>query len=112
MDLKDFGARVRLQRLQKGWTQERLAREAGISTAFVGHIERGTRTASIETLVAIANCMDVSTDYLLGGSLENKPLLPYPQSVSHVGERARLGSLLTELQHCLSHWNDSEEDPT
>ena len=103
MDLKDFGARVRMQRLQKGWTQERLAREVGISTAFVGHIERGTRTASIDTLVAIANCMNVSADYLLGGSLKSQIAMPSSQS-------NRFRSLVDEMQRCLDNWNNSDSN--
>lgn len=42
----------------------------GISLSFLGHIERGTRKASLETLIAIANVLLVSVDALLQDSLD------------------------------------------
>ena len=36
----------------------------------MGHIERGTRVANLETFVAICNALNVSPDYLLYDSLE------------------------------------------
>lgn len=36
-----------------------------LSTAHIGHIERGTRALSIESLITLSNVLDVSTDYLL-----------------------------------------------
>lgn len=108
MDLKDFGARVRLQRLQKGWTQEHLARELNISTAFVGHIERGTRTASIDTLIALAMCLDVSTDYLLAGSMKRDPLLPKPLPDDGNTDSNRFNDMITELQNVLQRWSSDK----
>ena len=50
-------------------TQEQLAEMTGISASFLGHIERGSRVASIDTLVALCNALNVRADYLLAGSL-------------------------------------------
>ena len=50
-------------------TQKTLAEKAGISLPFYGHIERGTRKASLETIIGIANALRVSTDMLLQDSL-------------------------------------------
>lgn len=70
MDYNQLGKRIRQQRKLKKWTQEKLAEMAGISVSFLGHIERGTRKASVETLVAIANSLQTGTDFLLSDSLE------------------------------------------
>jgi transcriptional regulator with XRE-family HTH domain len=40
--------------------QQRLAGLVGISTAYASYIERGDRTASLETLIGIAEALDVS----------------------------------------------------
>lgn len=54
-----IGSRVRRRRKELGLTQEQLAEMAAISTPFLGHIERGTRKCSVETLVHIAEALDV-----------------------------------------------------
>ena len=62
MDYIDLGRRVRKQRVSLDWTQEQLAEKVGVSTSFVGHVERGSRKASLETRVALANALHVGVD--------------------------------------------------
>ena len=69
MNYEAFGRRVRAQRKLSHMTQEQLSELAGISLSFLGHIERGSRKASLETLVSIANALKISTDMLLQDSL-------------------------------------------
>ena len=69
MNYEALGKRIRAQRKIARMTQEELAEQAGISISFLGHIERGTRKASLETLVALANALKISTDILLQDSL-------------------------------------------
>ena len=71
MPYKEFGKRVKQQRNLAQMTQEKLAEKAGISFAFVGHIERGTRKASLETVVKLANALKVSPNVLLQDSLDD-----------------------------------------
>ena len=68
---KNFGRRVKQQRKLARLTQEKLAEKAGISFAFVGHIERGTRKCSVDTLVKLANALGVSPNFLLQDSLDD-----------------------------------------
>ena len=73
-----IGLRIRYLRRQRHWTQEALAERAGISTSFLGHIERGSRKLSVETLNRIALALNCSADELLGTGVEaqiNLPLL-------------------------------------
>ena len=60
-----IGKRIRAQRKLKGMTQEQLSQTAGISLSFLGHIERGTRKLSVETLYAICMALDCSSDQLM-----------------------------------------------
>lgn len=63
---KRLGSRVHFFRTQKKLTQEKLAEKVGISLSFLGHIERGTRKASLETFAKLVIALDCSADELLG----------------------------------------------
>lgn len=67
----DLGKRIKQQRIMARMTQEKLAEEAGISLSFLGHIERGTRKASLDTVVKICNALKVAPDLLLQDSLDS-----------------------------------------
>ena len=69
MDFKALGAKIRTERKNMRLTQEQLAERVGVSTNFIGQIERGERKLSLETLVALANALGTGVDYLLSGSL-------------------------------------------
>lgn len=64
-DYAEIGKKIKEARKKMGWSQERLARETNISTAFVGHIERGTRVMSLETFIKICDALTLSPDYVL-----------------------------------------------
>jgi transcriptional regulator with XRE-family HTH domain len=73
----DIGKRIRSERRKQGLTQEKLAELADISESFMGHIERGGRTLSIETLAKISNSLHISIEYILCGELHYQPgILP------------------------------------
>lgn len=104
MDYKDFGSRVRAVRRQQSYTQEHLAEQVGISASFLGHIERGTRVASLETLVALCNVLNVAPEYLLRASLTSYD--PHmPESLSDM-ERTRLKDFLRLAQDAVSGWDE------
>ena len=54
-----IGKRVRLLRLKRSLSQEKLAHEAGLNRAYIGYIERGERNPSTETLSKIASALNV-----------------------------------------------------
>ena len=66
MDYVQLGKRVRIRRQVLELTQEGLAEKIGVSTSFIGHIERGSRKISVETLYALCKALDTSADFLLG----------------------------------------------
>ena len=61
----ELGMRVKKLRAAKGLTQEKLAEALGISVEYVGKIERGKRTPSLDLVIAMAKFFCVRTDYLL-----------------------------------------------
>lgn len=66
VDYAALGRMVRERRRALRLTQAQLAELAGISVAFVGHIERGTRILSVETLFRLCAVLGLSADYLMG----------------------------------------------
>ena len=64
-DYSALGERIRKVRKEKHFTQEQLAEACNLSAAHIGHIERGTRALSIESLITISKVLNISTDYLL-----------------------------------------------
>ncbi|HEY8765979.1 MAG TPA: helix-turn-helix transcriptional regulator [Dehalococcoidia bacterium] len=54
-----FGQRVRKLRLARGWSQERLALEAGLNRTYLGSLERGERNVSLINIHRIAEALDV-----------------------------------------------------
>ena len=70
VDYEGMGRRIKARRRLKKMSQEQMAQAVRISVSFYGNIERGRRIPSIDTLVAIANALDVGVDYLLADSLE------------------------------------------
>ncbi len=75
LDYRAIGQRIRQARQKKNITQEKLAELCALSTAHIGHIERGTRIPSLQTAFHIASALEVSMDYLLFDSLnEPKPV--------------------------------------
>ena len=61
-----IGRRIREFRKAKRITQEELAERAGISLSFLGHIERGTRKASVETIYHLMIALDCTANDILG----------------------------------------------
>ncbi len=56
----EVGKRIRFFRLLKGFSQEALALDAGINTAFLGHLERGLKSPTISTLEKIVQALGIS----------------------------------------------------
>ena len=71
VDYAALGQRVRDARHKKGLTQQKLAEQTGVTTAFIGHIERGQRRASLETLLSIGMVLKVTPNELLEDSLHS-----------------------------------------
>ena len=65
-----IGKRIRLIRTEQKLSQFTLAERIGKSPTYISHIENGTKGASLETIVTIANALKVTTDVLLAECLE------------------------------------------
>lgn len=64
-----LGKRIREERLKLNLTQEALAEDVDLTTAYIGQIERGERNLTLESLIKVANRLGVTVDYLLTDSI-------------------------------------------
>lgn len=69
MDKLTIGKHVKWLRKEKGYTQQELAESVEISINYLSNIETGKDLCSTKVLVAIANELDASVDFILGENL-------------------------------------------
>ena len=72
MNQKAIGRRIKAAREKKRLTQEQLAEYVDLSPMHVSVIERGVKLPKLETLINIANVLDVSADVLLQDVVNNQ----------------------------------------
>lgn len=53
--LRNLGKRIREARLRQGMSQEELSEKCSINPSYIGQIERGEKSPSLQTLYAIAD---------------------------------------------------------
>lgn len=61
-----FNKRLRDMRMKRGFTQQKMADNINVALRTYQCYETGTRSPSFESLVEIADILNISTDYLLG----------------------------------------------
>jgi len=70
-----IGANIRTARKRKNLTLEVLSGLCDVSESFLGMVERGASSISIETLIAICEALDVTADSLImkGREMKSRP---------------------------------------
>ncbi len=67
LDDRKIGTEIRRIRKARGWSQEELAKRCGVSLNFIGQIERGTRSMSLDTFASVCRELEADADALLSG---------------------------------------------
>ena len=70
MKLDTIGKNIRKIRLARKLRQEDLAEKTGLTTNYIGMVERGEKIPSLETFIKIVNALGVSSDMVLTDVLE------------------------------------------
>lgn len=87
----DFGGLVRQLRDARGWTQEKLAREADITVTSVSNVERGATKPSAETVEKLAAAFGLEP-----GDLDPRRLARLVAEMARtLTQRQAIGRLLT-----------------
>lgn len=69
MNYRKLGERIREERLRLHLTQAQLAEAIDISDTYMGAIERGERSLTLDTLVRLVTRLGVTVDYMLADSV-------------------------------------------
>lgn len=69
IDREALGKRIKKYRISKNWTQQQLGEKCDITPTNISHIERAQINPSLETLVKIANALEIGIDELLCDNL-------------------------------------------
>ncbi len=93
-----FGERVRRLRIERGWTQEQLARQADLSKSAISEAESAATQPRGQNLVRIASALGASIDFLLTG--QERSQLPAPPVINVPSELAEMArKLALPFQH-------------
>lgn len=68
--LKMLAAQLKVVRKRHGYTQARLAHEAGLELSQIGRIETAKTNATVSTMMRIARTLDVPVNHLFEFKLE------------------------------------------
>lgn len=75
MDLTSVGTNLKKYRRTKNITQEQLARMTNLTPTYIGMIERGEKTPSLEVFINILNALEVSADKILSNVLNTSYIM-------------------------------------
>ncbi len=70
-DIKILGAKLKVLRQKRGFTQAQLAELVDCSNTYVSLLEKGDKCMSLDMFIFVANALNVSADELLQDFLEN-----------------------------------------
>ena len=110
MDYKRLGKRIREERLRLNLTQAQLAEDIDISDTYMGAIERGERSHTLDTLVRLVNRLGVTIDYMLSDSVadnDSNIMEQFKQIIDHQPlERKQMA--INVLRTIFSYFDNNE----
>lgn len=80
--MKQIGERIKELRKRKHWTQDELAHLLEVAPSSVGSYERGSRQPTIENLIRMSIYFNVSLDYLLCQTEDERTLANFKKEDS------------------------------
>lgn len=93
---KTLGHRIRTLRRSRDMTQEELAAAAKLHTTYIAKIEIGDRLPTLDTLVTLANALDVSIVRIVS-------VLDKPEGSGAWSQDAERERILDVLDGCSAH---------
>lgn len=107
IDTKSIGRRIRSEREGLALSREEFAEIIGLSSYYVGQLERGERQMSLDTLIKIANCLHISLDYLIFGTSSKNIYYIHETSASYEENKNNL-NVCKEINYLLNKCSPKE----
>jgi len=106
--LRLFGLRLAWLRKQRGWSQEMLSLESGLSRSYLSGIERGKRNVALANICKLADTLALPPSEMLDFSQHRKPPLRVEEPRSPFGN-AQNAAIEATLRH-MAELNEAELD--
>ena len=71
-ELKIFAERLRILRIEKGWSQEELATKMGCAKSLISYYENCKREPVFTTILKLSRLFDEDPGYLMGESHQRR----------------------------------------
>ena len=71
---KFLGQRLRALRKQRGWSQQELGQRSGLSGKFIGEVERGEKSVSVDSLSGVSQALKLPLRTLTDVPSINRPV--------------------------------------
>lgn len=94
-----FGKRLKDLRIKKGLSQEDIGKFLSLSKQTISSYENGLRNPEPETLIKLAELLNVSVDFLLGRTEEPRPV------------ESLIESALSDDQELMPFWFELKKRP-
>ena len=88
---KEIGLRIRSIRINMGLSKQKLASMLGISGQYLGLIERGNGSLSVDKLQILCNLTGLSADYVLFGKDPSLPIEVQNSLSEYIDEQINSG---------------------
>jgi len=110
MDYKRLGKRIREERQRLNLTQAVLAEAINISDTYMGAIERGERSLTLDTLVRLVVRLGVTVDYMLADSVSDSDfnILEQFKQITDRQPLERKQLAIKVLRTIFSHFENTE----
>lgn len=92
LDFKVIGMKIKERRLSQGITQEYIANQLDVNPSHISNIECGRANPSLTALVRIANILQCSVDYFIGGE--------YTYAGDHAKEKTLDDEIMDKIKYC------------
>lgn len=99
-----FGEKLRQVREHKGYTLKVVAQKAGVSESLVSQIERNHVSPAIDTLLSLADVLDINLEFLFEEYRKERPV-----HVTRADERAKVVEEDTIFEELASPAKDNNE---
>lgn len=99
---KFLGSKVRTLRQRRGWSQEALGARSGLSGKFIGEVERGEKSISVDSLYRVSVALEVPLKDLIELPTRLQPAIPKePEAVLAMLSEGRSPEELRKMYEAL-----------